>query len=286
MLSACRSSTGGEPFRLPAPRQSRGRCADAQRLARWHDERVVTSRELSPDERVRLGRAHKRLRIASKDLQSLVATDPIKGRWEPEPAPAKILVVAREELQLAYAAVCDCQAEILGWRSENSAIDVLDRNRLLSFSYKDMMRYHGSRSPGGVAHAFKVMERAFPRLDPDGRVQRREIMVTTAFGGPGARDGFEMVVRAGTEDRYVLDPELARPERGTTLERFVFRIGYRQRSVTLAVREGFVTDELIALARQERNPQEEARLDVLKLEMAKRVISSPAADVYDVTHDA
>lgn len=164
-----------------------------------------------------------------------------------------------------------------------TAIDVIDGGRVLSFSFEDMLRYHGPGSPGGVAHAFKVMERAFALLDADGPLERREIAVATAFGGPGARDGFELVTRAVTGERYVLDPALERPERGTTLERFVFRVGYRERDVTLVVREGFVTDEFIALARKERDAEEEAHLDRLKLEMAERVMSSPAADVYDVT---
>ncbi len=167
-----------------------------------------------------------------------------------------------------------------------SALEVLDRGRALSFSFEDLMRYHGPGSPGGVAHAFKVMERAFGLLGADDRLERREITVATAFGGPGARDAFEMVARAVTGERYVLAPELARPERGTALERFVFRVGYRERSVTLALREGFVSDEFIALARKERDAEEEARLDLLKQEMAERVMTSPAAGVYDATLDA
>jgi len=54
--------------------------------------------------------------------------------------------------------------------------------------------------------------------------------------------------------------------------------------VTLAVREGYVTDEFIELARKEgRTAEETARLDVLKREMASRVMAAPAEDVYDVT---
>jgi hypothetical protein len=129
-----------------------------------------------------------------------------------------------------------------------------------------------------------VLERALPSLDPGGVPERREIMVRTAFGGPGARDAFELVTRAVTGDRYVLDPALERSERGRTLERFVFRLGYRGRSLTLAVREGYVTDEFIDLARREgRTAEEEARLTVLKREMADRVMSRAAVDVYDVT---
>ena len=166
--------------------------------------------------------------------------------------------------------------------SRDDRLEVTDRGERLAFSFEDLMRYHGPGSPGGVAHAFKVLERALPLLAPRGLCERREIVIDTAFGGPGARDGFELVTRAVTGDRYRVDPELARPERGRALERFVFRLAYRDRTVTLELREGFVTDEFIDLARTEpRDADQERRLDLLKLEMAERVMSRPAADVYD-----
>jgi hypothetical protein len=163
-----------------------------------------------------------------------------------------------------------------------NAIVVRDHEQAIAFSFEDMMRYHGPGSPGGVAHAFKVLERALPLLEPDGPPQRREITVHTAFGGPGARDAFELVTRAVTEDRYVVDPGLERSERGRALARFVFRLGYREREVTVAVREGYVTDEFIDLARTpDRSPAQEDRLTALKQEMAELVMSAPAAEVYD-----
>jgi hypothetical protein len=163
-----------------------------------------------------------------------------------------------------------------------STIAVLDGGQRIEFSFEDMMRYHGPGSPGGVAHAFKVMERAFALLEPDGPPQRREITVRTSFGGPGARDGFEAVTRAVTQDRFVVDAALARPERGRTRERFVFEVGYRDRSVTLLLREGYVTDEFLDLARKDgRSDDEVARLDLLKQQMAERVMASAASDVYE-----
>jgi hypothetical protein len=160
-------------------------------------------------------------------------------------------------------------------------IEVVDRGRPIAFSFDDMLRYHGGGSPGGVAHAFKVLERALPLLDPDGLCERREIEVDTAFGGPGARDAFELVTRAVTGERYRIDGSLARPERGRALERFVFRLTYRDRSVTLQLREGFVTEEFIDLARTEdRDAEQERRLDTLKQEMAERVMARAADEVY------
>ena len=50
------------------------------------------------------------------------------------------------------------------------------------------------------------------------------------------------------------------------------------------LREGFVTDEFLDLARTEdRSAEQERRLDVLKREMAERVMAQPAERVYDVT---
>jgi hypothetical protein len=42
------------------------------------------------------------------------------------------------------------------------------------------------------------MERGLPLLAPDGLVERREVSIETSFGGPGARDAFEMVLRTAT----------------------------------------------------------------------------------------
>jgi hypothetical protein len=162
-------------------------------------------------------------------------------------------------------------------------IAVRERGRTLQYSFEDLLLYHGPGSPGGVAHGFKVLERAIAALDLDEPPQRREITVRTAFGGPGARDAVEMVTRAVTEDRYEVDASLARPELGRERERFVFEVGYGGRTVTLVLRDGYVSPEFIDLARTpERSAEQEARLDVLKAEMAERVSASLAADVYAV----
>lgn len=159
-----------------------------------------------------------------------------------------------------------------------------ERGQVLELGLDDLMRYHGPGSPGGVAHAYKVLERALALLEPGGLCERRELEIATAFGGPGARDAIEMATRAVTDGRYEVTSALERPDLGRLRERFVFRVGYRGRSATLVLREGFVTEEFLDLARTEaRAPEQESRLDVLKREMADRVMAEPAERVYDVT---
>jgi hypothetical protein len=162
-------------------------------------------------------------------------------------------------------------------------LQVVDRGTRLSFSIDDVNRYHGPTFPGGVAHAYKVLERALPLLATDGPVERRDVHVSTAHTGPGVRDTMEMVTRAVTEDRFSVDPGLERTDRGATLERYVFELTYRGRRVRLEIREGFVTEEFIVLARSTgRTDSEETRMTELKQQMADRLLAAPAEDVYDV----
>lgn len=163
-----------------------------------------------------------------------------------------------------------------------SPIVVVDEGTELAFSFADMLRYSGPGSPAGVALAYQAMRCGFPMLSAEGPVGRREIRVDTPFRGPGARDGFELVTRSVTEDRYVIDLTLERPERGPTLEVFAFRLTYRDRAVTLLVREGVVTDEFVSLARKEgRSADDERRLTELKRELMERILGSEPAEVFE-----
>ncbi len=165
-------------------------------------------------------------------------------------------------------------------------IMVVDDGREVSFSFADMLNYHGGGSPGGVAHAFKVLERSLPLLGQNSQLERRSIVIETAFGGPGARDAFELVTRAVSDERYILNVALMRPEYGRARERFVFRLRSGDRSVKLCLRQGFVTEGFIDLARREsRTTSEEQRLTVMKAAMAKRVMAAAASDVYEATSD-
>jgi hypothetical protein len=161
---------------------------------------------------------------------------------------------------------------------------VLEGPRTLSFGYEEILAFHGGGSPGGVAHAFKVLERSLPLLEPGGPAQRREIVIATAFGGPGARDALEHVTRAVSDGRFAVEASLQRAELGLARERFVFHLRYGERKVTCVLRDGYVTEEFIRLTRRpDRTPDEEDRLTAMKSEMAARVMAASAESVYDVS---
>ena len=160
-------------------------------------------------------------------------------------------------------------------------LTVLENGKLLTYGVPDLTLFHGFGFPGGVAHGFKVMQRAFPLLSPAAPPERREIGIRTAFTGPGARDAFEMVTRSLTEGRYVVDDDLAQPDRGETLARYVFVLTYRTSIVRLRIRDGIVRDEFIQLGKKpDRTPAENDRLEWLKQDMADRLLALAADNAY------
>jgi hypothetical protein len=167
-------------------------------------------------------------------------------------------------------------------RPMTEALTVEERGRTITFTFDDLVRYHGPHSPAGVAMAFKVMQRAFATLSPDSPPPRREVLVRTAFRGPGARDGFEAVTRAVSDGRYTVDRSLVRADLGLR-EDFVFVVEVGGRVVTLLLRDGFVTDEFIDLARTDnRTDAQEQRLDELKAQLSQLIMGNRADDVFDV----
>ena len=161
-------------------------------------------------------------------------------------------------------------------------VAVRERGQVLRFGFDDALRYAGPGSPAGVAVGFKVLQHAFDVLSPGVPPERRSITIRTAFRGPGARDAFEAVTRAVTDGRFTVDRGLLRADRGRLLEDFVFEVGIGDPAAVLLLREGFVTDEFVDLARtDDRTDAQESRLDGLKAQLAQRVMATPAAEVFE-----
>ena len=162
---------------------------------------------------------------------------------------------------------------------------VLDQGAPIAISFDDLVKYHGRSSIAGVAHAFKAMERAFPLLSPGQPPERYDITVESGFPGGGARDAFEMVTRAVTGDRYRPAPDHAGAEAPEAPGgHFFFRLRYRGRVVDLVLRPGHVPEEFLQLAcREAPTPAEAVRAQQLKEEMAERLLSLPADEVYDAS---
>lgn len=162
-------------------------------------------------------------------------------------------------------------------------ISVTEGGQVLTFDFATILAYHGGGFPGGVVHGLKAMQAGFAALG-DGPLPRRDIHVVTAFTGPGGRDAVECVTRALTDSRYRVDRALGGKDViSDPPGPYFWRFTLADRSVEVTIRPGQVLPEFVTLgAIPVRSREQDARLEVLKREMADRLLPLAARDVYRV----
>ena len=174
------------------------------------------------------------------------------------------------------------------FQNKEKPIRVKDQDDLIEFNFADLKKYHGTKSICGLTVSYKVMERGFELLaDAVGEIERTKISIATAFPGPGLRDGFELVTRAYSRDRYkiVRDIEpsesMAAAARGT----YYFRIDHGASSVELGLDPKEVHPDFLRLRRKQldgvANPEELEAFRNLQFEMSNRLLQSEAKDVIN-----
>jgi hypothetical protein len=162
-------------------------------------------------------------------------------------------------------------------------ITVLENGQPLTFDFAMLMAYHGGGFPGGVVHALKAMQAGLAALGTI-PLPRRAIHVLTAFTGPGGRDAVECVTRALTDGRYKVDRGLGGKDViSAPPGPYLWRFTLGDRTVEVTIRPGHVLPEFVSLgATQERSETQDARLELLKHEMAERLLPLHADDIYQV----
>lgn len=166
----------------------------------------------------------------------------------------------------------------------SNTIQVIDNQQLLSIGFEDILKYHGGLLPGGVAHAFQAMRAGFAALSSE-PLQRRRILVRTAFNGPGGRDAVEYVTRAYTGERVIYDRELGTPNVLDALPGpYVWHFTYGALTARAQITAGWVRPEFIELGQKPNKTAADLERQVyLRQEMADRLLAAAPQEVYAVT---
>ena len=88
-------------------------------------------------------------------------------------------------------------------------VEVREPEGTLVFQLEDLMRYSGPRGLIASGVTMKLLGRAFKDLSPREPPMRHEIYILSSFPGSDVVDGFELVTRAVTRGRYILDLDKA-----------------------------------------------------------------------------
>jgi hypothetical protein len=125
-------------------------------------------------------------------------------------------------------------------------VTVRDQDGVVAIGQDDLVRYAGPGQIVASALCLRLFARSFADLSPEGPPLRDEIRVLLAFPGPGILDGVEMITRARTRGRLVVDPA-AGPASAprAPVGRFFFAVAIGARSRGYALAPGFFTEAFL-----------------------------------------
>ncbi|GAA0597332.1 hypothetical protein [Caenispirillum bisanense] len=168
--------------------------------------------------------------------------------------------------------------------SAADTIAVVDNGTVLHIPFSACVAYHGRTSIGGAALGFRLLQHAFALLSADAPPDRADITFFTAFPGPGLRDAVELVTRAVTRDAYRVDTTADVPGPEGVVGRMYFEVEIAGRRCRLALVEGAIGAEFIALGRRSKTPNmtaaDHTRWTELKEGLATTVMANPPAALF------
>ncbi len=109
---------------------------------------------------------------------------------------------------------------------------VADQHGEIIFQLEDLVRYSGMGGLIGSGIVLKLLSRAFADLSPNQPPIRSELFILSSFPGSDVVDGIELVTKAVSTGRYILDTEKAPKEAPPYPAggRLYFEVLYRGRS--------------------------------------------------------
>ena len=158
----------------------------------------------------------------------------------------------------------------------------------IEISFDDVKKYHGTRSLCGLTVGYTVLGAAWASLSDGEPLDRNDITVETAFGGPGARDAVEMVTRAVSREAFALvsdkqpDENIAEAAKGA----YWYKITARGRAVELGLKQDILPKDFIRLRRKslagEASAEEMETFRDLQIELSNRLLSMDPLSAFNV----
>ncbi len=165
---------------------------------------------------------------------------------------------------------------------------VLDDADLIEFEFPDLQKFHGSRSICGLTVAYTIMRAAFDELADGQPLDRKSLHVTSAFPGPGARDGFELVTRAASQDRYAIDTSVEPTDKIAEAAKgaYYFKVVSSSASVELGLRPEIVPAEFVPLRRKQlsgtASTDELSKFRTLQFQFSDRLLSAATSEAVNL----
>ncbi|MEK9653284.1 MAG: hypothetical protein VW683_10165 [Betaproteobacteria bacterium] len=155
------------------------------------------------------------------------------------------------------------------------------------FEWQDLVKFHGHKSICGLSVSFKAMECAWTTLFDDSYPSRDSLRIEAGFAGPGIIDGFELVTRAVSRDRFTqirVEPSDLIAEASSGV--YYFKFSCDDREISLGLKPRMVPTSFIN-ARRKLNDSNHTLSDrqnfkQAQLEFYKTILDSHPLGAFNV----
>ncbi len=177
---------------------------------------------------------------------------------------------------------------------DGQTIQIFDSEKKLSFTYEDLLQFHGNEMPGGVALVFKLMHWIFQ--DVAGEIpERTSCSFYSGLGknGRGIIDGAECVMQVSKSNKLYQDPEYCLPVKAPDAPgggKYYFELGFNGKLFGIGVREGVIPEEFYSFSKyihskknngQAVTAEEKEKLQLLRESLARTIMNSRAEDLFE-----
>lgn len=178
---------------------------------------------------------------------------------------------------------------------KTTPIRIYEKDKLLSFTYDDLIDYHNGEFPGGVALVYKLMVWVFNEVVSE--IPHREscsFYSGIGMNGKGIIDGADLVMQIRRTGQLNTDldhcSEVSAPP-GPGGGKYYFEIGFNGKLIKVKVKKNVIPEEFFSFSKylHEQNNQgksiskeEMQRAMQLRTALAELILKSRGEDIFTV----
>lgn len=172
-------------------------------------------------------------------------------------------------------------------------VSIREKDKIVTFSYEELISHHGGEMPGGVALAFRMLQWIFNDI-LESLPERGNCTFYSGLGknGRGIIDTVKLVTGVEENSTLLLDTEYSMDKTGPVAPgggRYYFEFGCDEGLVKLAVKDGAIPEEFFAYSaeihkkRQAEDcisEEEMQHLQKLRKELSEAILSADSSDLF------
>ena len=174
-----------------------------------------------------------------------------------------------------------------------NTVSIKENDKILSFTYEELLAHHGGAMPGGVALAFRMLQWVFDdvlKVIPE--KGRCEFYSGLGENGKGIIDTVTKVLGVVENKSLRLDKTYSMDKTGPFAPgggRYYFECGYSDKLVKLAVKDGAIPEEFFRCSQEMHRKRtagevitqaETDHLQQLRIDLSKAILAADSSDLF------